>query len=97
MPLNNPAQSFGDGQTWQDVAASRAVNTVYTNTTGKTIAVNVKINSGFNRFLEVNTSGSFVRVGESSPDSRLEMTAIVPAGASYKVSIGPFKKWREFR
>ena len=33
------AAGLGDGQTWQDVTASRAINTTYTNSTGRTIYV----------------------------------------------------------
>ena len=32
---------FGVGQSWQDVTSSRAINTVYTNSTGKPIIVNI--------------------------------------------------------
>jgi hypothetical protein len=38
--------SLGYGQTWQNVASSRAVGTTYTNTTGKPIQVQVTSNSG---------------------------------------------------
>lgn len=37
------AVSLGVGQTWQDVTASRAPNTTYTNSTGKPIAFVAKI------------------------------------------------------
>lgn len=38
-------QAFGVGQTWQDVTSSRAINTTYTNTTGKPI--NVAVTGGY--------------------------------------------------
>lgn len=36
-------QAFGVGQTWQDVTASRALGTTYTNSTGKPIQVSVVV------------------------------------------------------
>lgn len=36
-------QAFGIGQTWQDVTASRALGTTYTNSTGKPIQVSVVV------------------------------------------------------
>lgn len=40
--LRNAKGGLGIGQSWQDVAASRAANTVYQNTTGKPISVSVR-------------------------------------------------------
>jgi hypothetical protein len=37
--LATAASSIGVGQTWQDVFASRAIGTTYTNSTGKPITV----------------------------------------------------------
>lgn len=37
--LEGRARSLGDGQTWQDVKATRAPNTTYTNSTGRPIMV----------------------------------------------------------
>jgi hypothetical protein len=47
--------AFGYVQTWQNVTASRTVNTNYYNTTGRPIVVSVQCpNSGFQNFLYVN-------------------------------------------
>lgn len=44
--LGSRPRSLGDGQAWQNVTASRVSGTVYTNTTGRPIQVQVSINSG---------------------------------------------------
>jgi len=38
--------SIGNGQTWQNVKASRAINTSYQNTTGQPIMVLISMSSG---------------------------------------------------
>ena len=52
--------TLGYGQTWQDVTASRAIGTTYTNTTGKPIQLSVNIvhnSSGGGSSLSVNGTG----------------------------------------
>jgi hypothetical protein len=77
--------SLGVGQTWQNVTASRAMNTTYTNTTGKPIAVIARLlnNYGF--------TGSNIMVGGlsmagsqfGSGTAALAPPAIVPPGETY--------------
>ena len=73
-----PAGSLGVGQTWQNVASSRALGTTYTNSTGKPIAIAVQGTS--------TGSGSF---GFSVFVSGVEILANVPysANAGYQVSV----------
>lgn len=83
--------SLGYGQTWQDVAASRALGTTYYNTTSKPIQVSVSTNS-------VSTGGYISAVcngvtlgyqGTASIASGSSFACfqfIVPSGASYSVN-----------
>jgi hypothetical protein len=91
-------------QTWLDVAGTRAVNTTYTNSTGRTIFVQVGMTSdsaGTTAVLLVNgvqISGSSCSwVG--SPQSAV--FAAVPPGATYRASmtagVPALKNWTEFR
>ena len=83
--------SLGYGQTWQDVTSSRAgSNTVYYNTTGKPIAVTIKLGAVTNTDVTINgvtgtnilyTSGTFV----------------VPPSQSYSISYSAPDKWFELR
>jgi hypothetical protein len=99
--------SVGTGsQTWQNVAASRAVNTTYTNTTGKPIMVNVVmalqgVNQGSASFAvngvtvgmtTQNTAGANSGVGATS-------SGIVPNGGTYGIFVGVIsvQGWTELR
>lgn len=96
-------QSFAIGQTWQDMTASRALGTTYTNTTGKPIIVAVTThNTGGNDCdLRVDVDG--LRVYEefiASPyvNSKLTCSVIVPAGSTYRAqSVDVLSKWHELR
>lgn len=88
--------AFGQGQTWQDVKASRATSTIYTNTTGKPIQVYI-----------TNTLGAGVetfKIGgvTVSPDpSSIASCYIVPNGMTYELSIvggsSTINTWMELR
>ncbi|WP_284336714.1 hypothetical protein [Comamonas sp. NoAH] len=84
--------ALGIGQSWQDVTASRAVGTTYTNTTGRPIFISVT-----SRRADGNTAASIslyinsIRVARSvtrfsSGEKDAVVTGIVPAGATYLVS-----------
>ncbi len=95
------SQMLGVGQTLQDVKASRAIGTTYTNTTGKPIVVSVSfqstagINSGI---LFVNTqvfgqsSGGFV-------GAIFNICVIIPPGGTYRAttSSADVIYWAELR
>lgn len=81
---------FAIGQTLQDVTASRAVNGIYTNSTGK--AITVFIISGSSQYFQVNG----VNVAITSTSAASTMTVIVPNGATYKM-LGAFSIWTELR
>lgn len=75
---------IGVGQTWQDVKASRAVGTTYTNTTGRPIQVSVtcSVNTGVVNTLSVDgLPVAYSSVGVIG--NGLTLQAIVPAGSTY--------------
>ncbi|WP_262436764.1 phage tail protein [Acinetobacter ursingii] len=91
--------AIGVGQSWSEVTSSRAVNTTYTNTTGKPIQIMVTTanwnNAGsFELVLDgvsVTSFGNQDGYNQSKP-----VSAIVPNGSTYRVN-GSFTKWSELR
>lgn len=90
---DNSAQSvaasdgLGDGQTWQDVTASRVSGTTYTNSTGKPILVLFTLvvsglSSTFSRSVSVN---GVTITNSSTATSGIPLTAsvVVPSGSTY--------------
>lgn len=96
--------SFGYGQTWQDVRASRAFGTTYYNTTGKPILVSVGANSSAsNGYLSATVDAVTVAVSTASFSWTLtSLSFIVPPGQSYRVdinntSVSSLQCWSELR
>ena len=81
------SSSFGVGQTWQDVTASRALGTTYTNTTGKPIQVSVVIrDTGSTNNLDFFVNGvSVVRMADLAGGSYgfQQLTVTVPSTQTY--------------
>ncbi|MCO7614518.1 phage tail protein [Pseudomonas chlororaphis] len=72
-------RGLGDGQAWQNVTASRVSGTVYTNTTGRPIMVQ----------LSFTTGGVYTVVdGVNLTVSAYHSAFIVPAGSTYKITYG---------
>lgn len=85
---------IGVGQTWKNVTASRALGVTYTNTSGRTIAICVIVNSVTTPdtycSLVLNVSGLTVcEQTVTSRGSSIQATgfAIVPPGATYSASL----------
>lgn len=89
---------LGMGQTWQNMISSRSANTVYTNTTGRAIAVSghvIVVSGDFSGTLRVNTrvngffifSSGVVKVSELRDAIFTPFTAIVPHGSTYRVDV----------
>ncbi|MFW9601842.1 MAG: hypothetical protein ACMV1B_05935 [Prevotella sp.] len=112
MYVYNPANftvsyatnALGYNQSWQDVTASRALGTTYTNSTGKPIVISVAIfwynNNAVYDYITVNG----VVVAKNGTDNTSttttinQLTAIVPNGSTYSVTaLKPFKHWAELR
>lgn len=80
------SKMIGDGQTWQNMIASRAKGVTYTNTTGKAIQVSV----GWG---QASAGGLSLLVnGETMADAYVynyasagQLTAIIPVGSTYLV------------
>lgn len=92
--------SFGYGQTWQDVTASRSLGTTYYNTTGKTIFVEIILD------IAVSTTASGIVNGftkwqhfAQSAGTRGTIVLLVPAGGSYSANTGTVVSngWNEYR
>ena len=83
-------RGLGDGQSWQNVTASRVSGTVYTNTTGRPIQVQASITTG-----AVTATCGGVAVATSA----YHASFVVPAGATYSVIFGsPVNPvWSELR
>ena len=102
--------SLGYGQTWQDVAASRAVGTTYTNTTGRPIQVQVTSYSGVgNNTARLTINGIIVSsfkdndyytASAVTPHNVTNM-GIVPPGGTYSITNGTsgttIAYWAELR
>lgn len=82
---------IGNGQTWQNVTASRTKGTVYTNTTGRPILVNVSwlqstsVSNYLNGVLFSQTGGSYA--------VRDQLFYFVPSGHTYQINPGIVYWW----
>ena len=78
----------GVGQTWQNVAGSRALSTTYTNSTGKPIMVNVEVSGGSAGAAgTLVVSGVTVSTYNEASLGGATMCAIVPDGATYSATM----------
>ena len=93
------AASLGVGQTPTDVTASRAINTVYTNSTGKPIFVAIgKTTQTSDMRLNVNGVQYGYASGTNEDSQSKTLYAIVPSGATYgTVGVSGFVFWSELR
>lgn len=96
------SRSVGDGQTWQDVSGSRALNVSYRNLTGRPIQVSVSYLPGagtganFETSVDDMTWLSLGVIGNSQ--TAATSTWVIPSGNYYRIS-GPLAglKWAELR
>lgn len=80
--------SIGQGQTWQNMTGSRALSTVYTNTSGKPIQVHVSCTSTAVTAIVFSSGQSLIGATQATIGNNISSpTCIVPNGASYSVSI----------
>lgn len=90
---------LGVGQTWQDVKASRALGTTYTNSTGKPIQVNATLTQGVGQGATITVGG--VVIGANSIATGMnyhQPSFIVPNGATYSIACaGSIMYWAELR
>jgi len=99
--LTGDAVPIGVDQTWQNMLASRAMATTYTNSTGKPIAVFIRINSGGTVSNTDLTIGGVVAWSNYNGVSQsIQPYGIVPAGATYSIVSGSSQNrefWAELR
>lgn len=92
------------GQTWQNVTASRAANTTYTNTTGRTISVVISrgnsAGTGANSH-DFLVNGISVTSASSSASAIFgSFSVMVPNGSTYRLNltgIASLNSWSEMR
>ncbi|WP_147291553.1 hypothetical protein [Pandoraea pnomenusa] len=96
--------SVGFGQSWQNVLGSRAANTTYYNTTGKTILVNITSShstAGNFTVLTINGTPVYGQGDYSLANNSTSYLWAVPAGASYVVTVTggtlSVSQWTEYR
>ncbi len=102
-PAAFSASSLGYGQTWQDLTASRALATNYTNSTGRPIQVLARVTcvSGAQN-ITATVGGVAVVVAMTAPTANAGAVGsfIVPNGAVYQVSstgTPTLQSWAELR
>tara|TARA_R100000742_G_C4239142_1_gene59170 strand:- start:348 stop:791 length:444 start_codon:yes stop_codon:yes gene_type:complete len=97
---------LGDGQTWQNVASSRATGTYYTNSTGKPIQVFVIFTAGSSANIQLiyTPSGGSEISGAglytNTSNGRVSITWTIPNGDQYKIAAGGSpteQQWWELR
>ena len=88
--------ALGFGQTWQNVLASRALATNYTNTTGRPILVQVGV-VGAGVVSSMLVDGVTVSAIGSAGGDRATHSAVVPNGSVYRVNNGTLETWAELR
>lgn len=85
--------SFGWGQTWQDVTASRSAGVTYTNSTGRPIYVNITNNTG----MQVKIGGLLIASIQEQSGARSSISFIVPKDTTYLITASSVYKWAELR
>lgn len=93
-----------DTRTWQNVMASRALATTFTNTTGETIIVAVSITTASaNDYINIYINGALLIPGTQQPTITAYVTEFfeVPPGATYQatsaIGTGTLSFWKEFK
>lgn len=98
----NNLSPIGTGQTWQDVTASRAVGTTYTNTTGRPIMVSIYgTNTGAAQIFTLTVGG--VAIAKQQGDTTngaaaSSISAIIPNNTTYSLTgTRTLNLWAELR
>jgi len=99
-PTSPSAPALGQSQVWSE--PTRAIATVYTNTTGRPIFVNAAISSTVAFFPTLTIGGVAACIGgNSAPPSFSSVSGIVPPGLTYSITVsagtGSIAAWAELR
>ena len=95
-----PIGGSGSNQTWQNVTASRALSTTYTNSTGRPIFVIVGPAGNINQTITFTVSGvNAYSMPGSGSGIGMPAAVVVPAGATYSCTFsnGSLSLWTELR
>ena len=98
--INADVARIGIGQTWQNVTGSRALDTPYTNTTGKPIFVYIlaSVTSTTTFLVQVDTVQIHNQVLASTGSTVGACSFIVPNGSTYTASnTNGLARWSELR
>lgn len=82
-------RAVGSGQSWQNLTASRAVNTAYQNTTGQSIQLSIYCIGGSNVPVEASPTGlagSWIQIGVTSTVAAVPIMPIIPRDWFYRVN-----------
>lgn len=96
-------RSLGLAQTYQDVGASRAASTTYTNSTGKAIYLSITFSGSGGASLATLAISGIPDVVKAYPNSAgtpsFTLQAIIPNGGTYSISLtsATISKWLELR
>lgn len=90
---------FGYNQTWQDVTASRALGTTYTNTSGRPIEVFINLDdNGATVGVSITIGGISWTTADPGSQAFMTPSFVVPPGNTYSVTGGStLRKWLELR
>jgi hypothetical protein len=90
--------SLGYGQTWQNLTGSRAVNTTYYNTTGRSISASISTVSSSSQYINLTVNGIVVQGSVAQAAASIaSVNSIIPPGASYSLSAASIGVWAELR
>jgi hypothetical protein len=99
-PATLYAASFGRGvQSVQNVQASRAIGTTYTNSTNKAIVVSVAISLTAGAVSDGLVNGEIFSRASNNGTGGATITHLlfVPPGSTYRVDVGSISSWKEYR
>ena len=94
------SSTFGVGQTVQNVTASRALGTTYTNSTGKPILISVTvvgINDSTATTLTVDGVAAAIVVDSNRYGQAKNICYVIPPSSTYSVTGSPITLWTELR
>ena len=92
-------QAFGVGQTWQELKASRTFDTIYTNSTGKSLSINVYAEASGRPFSISSDGVTWMNYGGAGGSADKENTfMVIPDGWKYRiVGNALIESWMELR
>jgi hypothetical protein len=100
--LATAVQPIGVGQTWQDLTASRAGGTTYTNSTGRPIALGISVtnaSAATTSAAQLTIGGVIVSFPGEQANRRSALFGIVPSGTTYSLTLSSdtIQYWTELR